>query len=447
MDSKAISRRSFLVSSTTAILAGCASGPPKETAPAIVSTTSANEKLNIAAIGAGGKGGSDIRSVARENIVALCDVDWARAAGSFNAFPNIPKYKDFRIMLEKEKSIDAVTISTPDHTHAAAAMAAMELGKGVYVQKPLTHTIYEARTLRETARRTGVATQMGNQGHSGEGVRRVCEWVWDGGIGDVHEVHIWTNRPVWPQGIDRPTDTPPVPETLDWDLWVGPSPMRPYHPAYVPFSWRGWWYFGCGALGDMACHIMDPANWALKLGEAEGIIGVQAESSPVNNETAPEWSIITFEIPARAGMPPVKLVWYDGGKQPPRPEGIGDEGLGDGENGSLFIGDKGMITCGEYGGSPRLVPRAAMKAYDRPPRSIPKSIGHYREWIAACKGGEPAGSNFEYAAPFTELVLLGNLALRSGGKKLEYDREKMAVVNEPDANQFIQMDYRQGWSL
>jgi len=440
---KGISRRTFVVGGAgAALVAGSATKVSARSR-----STSANEKLNIAAIGSGGKGAADISSVSRENIVALCDVDDERAAETYEKYPKATRYKDFRVMLEKEKNIDAVVIATPDHTHAVAAKACMELGKHVYVEKPLTHTIAEARELTKIARQYKVATQTGNQGHAGSGVRNCCEWIWDGAIGDIKEVHVWTNRPTWPQGIDRPADTPPVPATLDWDLWLSTAPERPYNPAYVPFKWRGWWDFGCGALGDMACHIMDPANWAMKLSETKEPITVEAESSGVNNETAPEWSIIRYGFPARGNMPPVTITWYDGGKLPPRPENIRSEAkLGDGDNGSLFIGEKGCIATGTYGGGTRIFPDELMKAYKRPENRIKKSPGHHYEWVRACKGGEPAGSNFDYAGPFTEIVLLGNLALRVG-KPLVWDPVKMEVTNEPEANEFVSKKYRKGWEV
>lgn len=403
---------------------------------------SPNEKLNVAAVGAGGKGESDIRSVGRtENVVALCDVDQKRAAGTFEKFPNATKYKDFRVMLDKQgNEIDAITVSTPDHMHAIVAMTAMQQGKHVFVQKPLTHDIAEARMLTEAARKLGVATHMGNQGHQGEGVRRVSEWIWAGRIGPVKEVHMWTNRPVWPQPVTRPTETPPVPETLDWDLWLGTAPTRPYHPAYCPHNWRGWWDFGCGALGDMGCHVMDAAYTALKLGYPTA---VEAQSEGANEEGGPEWSIIKYEFPARGDMPPVNAYWYDGGKLPERPAAVPpDEKLGDDSSGTLFIGDNGMITCGEYSGSPRLVP------YEKPnvPRSLPSSPGHYQTWINACKGGEPAGGNFDYAGPFTEMVLLGNMAIRVG-QRIEWDGPNMKCTNLPEANKYVRRTYREGWTI
>lgn len=446
MSEHKISRRVFVFGSAL-VAAGCATAKkPRMVAPRAIS---ANEKMNIAGIGVGGKGASDVDGAAEaggNNIVALCDVDWKRASETFKKYPNAAKYKDFREMLEKEKDIDAVTISTPDHMHAPAAIAAMQLGKHVYVQKPLTHDVYEARRLTELSRYYKVATQMGNQGHSGEGVRRLCEWIWGGAIGTVKEAHIWTNRPIWPQAIQRPKSVDKVPADLDWDLWLGTAPERPYNHAYCPFAWRGWWDYGCGALGDMACHIMDPAYTALKLEFPSTIEAVQEGN---NDETFPKWAIITYEFPARGDLPPVKVVWYDGGKMPPRPEGVGpDETLGDGDNGTLFIGDKGMLACGCYGGSPSLIPRSRMDSFNRPDKTIPNSTGHYQEWIDACKGiASPAGDlkkGFEYAGPFTEMVLLGNLAVKVG-QKIEYDPKEMKITNVPKANEYLRRTYRRGW--
>jgi predicted dehydrogenase len=405
---------------------------------------SANDKLNIAGVGAGGKGKSDISALAgRNNIVALCDVDDERAAETFNLHPDAPKYKDFRVMLEKEgKNIDAVTVSTPDHMHAIIAMTAMQLGKHVYVQKPLTHDIWEARQLQEMAKKYKVCTQMGNQGHAGEGVRRITEWLNAGVIGPVKTVICWTNRPVWPQGgLSRPTENPPVPATLDWDLWLGTAPERPYNKAYVPHNWRGWWDFGCGALGDMGCHIMDPAYTSLELGYPTSVEATSEGNMP---ESGPKTSTLKYEFPARGGKPPVTFYWYDGGLTPKWPEGIpADAKLGDNDNcGTLFVGDKGMITCGTYGGEPRLVPYAKPDV----PRTIEKSPGHYLEWVEACKGGKPSGGNFDYAGPFTEMVLLGNIAIRVG-QKIEYDPKEMKITNIPDANKYIKREYRTGWTI
>jgi len=405
-----------------------------------------SEKLNIAAIGSGGMGASNIDAVSSENIVALCDVDDERAAETYKKFPNVPRYRDYRKMLEKQKDIDAVIVATPDHSHAPAAVAAMQLGKHVYVQKPLTHTVYEARLLTETARKYKVASQMGNQGHSGEGVRLICEWIWDGAIGDVREVHAWTNRPVWPQGIGRPKETPPVRDSLDWDLWLGPAPSRPYHPDYLPFNWRGWWDYGTGALGDMACHVVDPIFWALKL---KYPLSVEACATPVNDETYPLASIVRFEFPARDGMPPVKMNWYDGGMKPERPETLeAGRKLEQAASNVLFIGDKGVIRCGEYGDSPRIIPETKMKEYKRPPKTLPRvETSHEMNWVQACKGGKPACSNFDYSGPLTEFVVMGNLSLRFLGQKLEWDGENMKVTNVDEANQYVSKTYRDGWKI
>jgi predicted dehydrogenase len=418
--------------------------------------TPPSEKLNIAAVGAGGMGATNIKNLSEENIVALCDVDDERAAETYAHYPNVKKYRDFRKMLEKEKSIEAVVVATPDHTHAVVAMAAMRMGKHVYVQKPLTYSVYEARMLTEAARKYKVATQMGNQGHSGEGPRLICEWIWDGAIGPVREVHCWTNRPVWPQGIGRPEDMPPVPATLDWDLWLGPAPYRPYHPSYLPFNWRAWLDFGTGALGDMACHIMDPSFWALKLRyptsvEASHSYDVREMWKRVDNkETYPRASIVHYKFPARAELPPVKLTWYDGGLLPPRPEEL-EPGRQLPESGTIFIGDKGKIMCETYGGSPRLIPETKMKEYKRPAKTIPRITngvdGHEQNWVDACKGGEPACSNFDHSGPLTETVVMGNLAILNPGKTLEWDGENMRVTNLPEANEYVHRQYREGWTL
>ena len=424
--------------------------------------TAPSDRLNIAGIGVGGQGAGDLTNLAGENIVALCDVDDKQAAGTFKQFPNARKYKDFRVMLDKEhKNIDAVVVATPDHVHAVATMAAIEAGKHVFCEKPLTYSMYEAREVAKAAREAKVATQMGNQGHSGAGIRAICEWIWDGAIGTVREVHAWTTHAVWPQGMDRPKDTPPVPATLDWDLWLGPAPYRPYHPAYVPAFWRGWWDFGTGALGDMGCHNLDPVFWALKLGiptsvEASCSIFVPTITwdKPFNNESYPQASIVRYEFPARGELPPVELTWYDGGLMPRRPPDM-DTGLrlGDKLGGVIFVGDKGKLICGSYGSSPRLIPESRMREYKRPAPSIPRSVGHHKEWVEACKGGKPAGSNFDYAGPMTEVILLGNIAVRMSlktqekGLRLAYDGPNMKITNLPEANEFMHRKYREGWTL
>jgi len=407
--------------------------------------TPPSEKLNIAGIGVGGRGAGDLAEVSSENIVALCDVDERHAAGTFKQYPKAKLYTDFRRMLDKEdKYIDAVVVATPDHTHAVATMMAIKMGKHVYCEKPLTHSIYEARKIAEAARTAKVATQMGNQGQASEATRLVCEFIWDGAIGQVREVHSWCNRYISPRGLDRPKETPPVPETLNWDLWLGPAPWRPYHPCYLPFAWRGWWDFGTGVLGDIGCHQFDSIFRALKL---KYPTSVEACSSGVNSETAPLASIVRYEFPQRDGLPPVRLTWYDGGLMPTRPEEL-QEGLrfGDADD-NLYVGDKGKML------GHRLIPQSRSEKYGRPPKVLPRSPGHHKEWIEACKGGPPAGSNFDWAGPLTEVVLLGNIAVRMGqklyekGLKLYYDGPSMKITNLPEANEYIQRDYREGWTL
>jgi len=427
---------------------------------------SPSDRLNVAVIGSGGMGNTNANNIAgvkvdpkhRENIVALCDVDDVRAAETFKQFPKAATYRDFRIMLEKQKDIDAVIVATPDHTHTVAAMAAMQLGKHVYVQKPLTRLVSEARLLTETARKNKVMTQMGNQGHSGEGVRQICEWIWSGAIGDVQTVHAWTNRPVWPHGIaTRPTDKPPVPSTLDWDLWLGPAPYRDYHPSYLPFSWRAYWDFGSGALGDMACHILDPVFMALKLRYPDSVEGnCSTFVSPgasydktVNTETFPRSSIIHYFFPAREGMPPVEVIWYDGGLHPLRPEELKpDEVMGRGGSGVIFEGTRGKLMCGTYGDYQTLLPTWKMDYFEQPPQVLPRIEGnHEHNWAMSCKFGEPACSNFDYSGPLTETVVMGNLAIKYPNQRLHWDGENMKVTNNTEANDFVQMHYRQGWQL
>lgn len=413
-----------------------------------------SERLNIAGIGVAGQGNHDLNQFKDENIVALCDVDWAHAAPTFKQFPKAKQYKDFRKMLEAEKDIDAVVVATPDHIHAVASMHAIKMGKHVYCEKPLTHSVWEARTLAQAAREHKVATQMGNQGQASEETRRLCEMIWDGAIGPVREVHLWTDRPsrglfeeYWPQGLERPWEKPAVPATLDWDLWLGPAPHRPYHQAYLPFKWRGWWDFGTGALGDIGCHSFDGIFRALKLGHP---ISVEASSTRVNKETFPLASTVTYQFPARGETPPLKLVWYDGGLRPPRPEEM-EDGRELGATGRLIIGDKGKIINARM--RHILIPESRQKAYGDPPQKLERSIGHYAEWVEACKGGKAAGSNFDWAGPLTEVVLLGNVALRlqmreeMSRKKLLWDPTSLRFTNSDTANQFLRREYRDGWSL
>ncbi len=400
------------------------------------------DRLNVACIGCGGKGRSDVNDVAGENIVGLCDVDSDRAASTFRKHPDVPKFKDYRRMLEKlDKKIDAVTISTPDHTHFPAAMMAIEMGKHVFVQKPMAHTVWEVRKLMAAAKRNKVVTQMGIQGHSHDGARRLNEWVSAGAIGPVREIHYWTNRPIWPQGIYTPTGKVPVPKSLDWNLWLGTAPKRPYNPAYAPFAWRGWWDFGCGALGDIGCHAMDAAFWALNLGAPTS---VEAETSLQTNDSAPAWSKVTYEFPSLGKRPAVKVLWHDGGQRPERPEELEearelDEGIG----GQLLYGDKGVIMADTYCKSPRLIPETSMREFlpNAPKKSIPSSPGHMKEFLMACKGEGTPGANFDYSGPLTEMVLLGNLAVRTR-KRIEWDSAKMRVTNNAEANPYLTKKYR-----
>ncbi len=456
---------------------------------------SPNEKLNIAAIGAGGRGAADINGCATENIVALADPDSKRAAPTFKRFESAARYADFRRMLDKEgRNIDAVIVATPDHMHATAAIWAMERGKHVYVEKPLTRTVWEARLLAEAAAKYRVATQMGNQGYSNEGARLAAEIIWSGEIGNVTEVHAWTNRPSWPQGVETLPPEDKVPETLDWDVWLGGAGMRPYSPAYLPFNWRGWFDFGCGALGDMACHILGAPNMALMLGAPTGIEVIHQEGK--NSYTFPKKSVTRFEFPARPSMSALKLYWYDAASGPAfRPEGIAESepliggagafgaggmaftgggptggpqgpagaggplgqgraggggrpgGFGGGaSNGTVYIGDKGILTTDTYGANVRILPEARQKEYKLPPQLLTRSPGHYRDWIRAAKGGERSCSDFSVAGPFTEWIVLGSVALRVEGK-LDWDSAKMRFSNNPEANQYIRPKFRKGWQI
>ena len=422
---------------------------------------SANDNLNIAGIGVGGMGRNNLKQCAAENIVALCDVDQDYAAKTFQDFPAAKVYRDYREMLEKQKDIDAVIIATPDHTHAVIAMAAMRAGKHVYVQKPLAYSVHEARTLTEAARQHKVVSQMGNQGHSGDGTRVVCEWIEAGVIGTVREVDAWTNRPVWPQGIEveRPKETPPVPAGLDWDRWLGPAPFRPYHPVYVPGTWRAWCDFGTGSLGDLGCHILDAAFWAMKLKypvSVEGCISTYwhdlwKKTEPLH-ETFPRSTIVRYQFPARAGLPPLKLTWWDGGMMPPRPDCLeADEELGDSDGGLVFRGDKGVLICGCYGRNPRVFPEALRSDLDKIPKTIERipggMDGHEKDWVRACKGGKPASSSFDYSGPLSETVLMGNLAVRFPNQALLWDGENMVVKNHKQASAFVHRKYREGWTL
>jgi predicted dehydrogenase len=416
----------------------------------------ANERLNIALIGAGGRAEGNEQGVRGENIVALCDVDSNRARTVFNRYENVPKYTDFRVMLEKQKDIQAVVVSTPDHTHFHASATAIRMGKHCYTEKPMTHSVWEARQLRELAAKHRVATQMGNQHTADNGLRTGVEVIRSGAIGEVRELHVWTNRPIWPQGIDRPKQRPEVPKHLSWDLWLGPAPERPYHSAYAPFAWRGWWDFGTGALGDMGCHTMNLPFMALRLGapsevSAEVVGDVHAESAPARGVT------VTYEFPARGdGLPACRLYWYESAYQPnvPREKRVvrlpnrdlfrGLQNISD--SGCLLIGSKATLYSGsDYGGSYRLLPEADFRDYRPPQPTLPRSPGHHAEWIRACKGGVAAMSNFvDYSGQLTETVLLGNVAMRVG-RRIVWDSAKLQAVDMPAANQYIRRQYRKGW--
>jgi len=445
-----ITRRKFLKSTT---LAGAGFWAARRTVWSEMK--SPNEKLNIAGIGVGGRGAGNIDGVSSENIVALCDVDRSRAGGTFRKFPKAARYQDFRKMLEKEhKNIDAVVVATPDHVHAPASVMAMKLGKHVYCEKPLTHSPYEARVMREVAAKHKLATQMGNQGTASNGLRRAVEILHAGVIGQVREAHVWTNRPIWPQGTDAILEHfgvknalhgggagPQAPSGLDWDLWIGPAPWRPYDPCYAPFKWRGWWDFGTGSLGDMACHTMNMPFWGLKLGSPTT---VEAEVSELNPETAPTWSIIRYEFPARGNLSPVTFTWYDKFKKPPAELFEGEDVA---SSGSLMIGEKGKLySPGDSGDTFRLLPKSKFEGFKGPEPSIPRSPGHHKEWVIACKGGPPAMSNFNYAGPLTETVVLGTVAMRAG-RRIEWDAKNVKVTNYAEANQFVRREYRKGWTL
>lgn len=421
--------------------------------------TAPSERLNVAGIGLGARGLSNMHKCKGANIVALCDVDHRLAAPAFAQFPEAAKYQDFRRMLDEQPEIDAVLISTPDHTHAVIAAEAMKRDKHVYLEVPLAHDVWEARQLARLAEETGVVTQMGNERHSGNGIRKAVEMLWGGGLGPVREVYCWTNRPQWPQGMDRPKDQPPVPDGLNWDLWLGPVPQQAYHRAYHPYRWRGWTDFGTGALGAMGCHLMDLAFWGLELGRAS-MFTIEADSTGLGQGSYPEASTIRYRFPARGDLPPVQITWFDGGRRPAAPEQL--PYLREvGSNGSLFVGEEHRMmfgptvfgtTPGQVG--PRTVPEFAdiepRREFQRIPRvkesSWTEGNRHVQEWLRSCKSGELPCANFQQSAPLAEMVLLGNVALLAG-EPIRWDAEKMKVTNLPEANRLVRREYRQGWSL
>ncbi len=444
-----------------------------------------NEKVNMAFIGVGWQGIYNLEVYLQDpdvRVVAVCDVyeegpylgrgiagrePGRRKVDEYYAYKGVgadpcATYADYRQMLAERDDIDAVVITTPDHIHAAAALAAFERGKHVFCEKPLAHSLFETRLMTEAARRVGAATQMGNWGHGKEDIRLLCEWIWSGAIGDVREVHVWANRPGgwWPYGIDRPKDEPPVPQGLSWDLWLGPAAERPYHPAYLPFIWRGWWDFGGGALGDMGCHLLDPVVWALRLGAPETVeacsvktpsmatpFGPEMPAGKVHPETTTAAALVRWTFPAREGLPPVNVTWYDGGLRPARPEELEPgQRMGDNDGGVLFIGEQGKLMCNCYGDNPQRLPKSAMDNREPPPRVLDRSIGHYKEFVRACLGGESAAANFDYSGPLTEIIMLGIAAIRAD-KKLHWDAERMTFANAPEADEFLRSHYRKDWQI
>ncbi len=406
-------------------------------APAFGKEESPNEKLNIAAVGVAGRAAGDIAGVRSENIVGLCDIDEKRLGGAAEKFPKAKTFVDFRKMLsEMENQIDAVVVGTPDHTHAAPSAMAIRMGKHCYCEKPLTHSVYESRFVTELAEKQGVATQMGTQIHATDNYRRVVELVRAGAVGPIDEVHVWCGKG-WGGG-ERPEETPPVPEHIHWDLWLGPAPYRPYHPCYLPGQWRRWWDFGNGTLGDMACHYMDLPFWALDLKYPSTIA---TEGPPVHPETCPLALVVRYEFPARGDKPPIKLTWYDGDNRPPI---LAEQGLPVWGAGVLFVGKDGMLLA-DYRRR-ELYPEKKFADYEPPEPTIPRSIGHHKEWIRACKTGSPTTCDFSYSGPLSETVLLGNVAYRTG-KKLQWDAKNLKATNCPEAQQYVRREYREGWTL
>jgi predicted dehydrogenase len=419
----------------------------------------ANDRLNVAVVGAGGRGAADIEGVMETgaaNIVALCDCDDRQATQAVKQFPGAKRYRDWRKMLDAQKDFDAVIVATPDHNHAIVSVAAMQLGKHVYCEKPLAHSVWEVRRMAQVAADKGVATQMGTQGHAFEGSRRAVEVIRSGAIGEVRELHVWTDRPagMWPQGVRRPTDTPPVPQGLDWDVWLGPAPQRPYHPIYVPFKWRGFWDFGTGPIGDMGVHNLDTAFWALEL-TAPTSVEVKdyypRRDDPAFADSEPSWCVIEFQFPARGDKPPMKMMWYDGGKTPPV-ELFQGEKVPKVDGGSLVIGSKGtLFTRTWHGGENKsdmfvLLPRKQFEGYQPPTPTLPRVKSHHQEWVDACRGRGKTLSNFGYASVLTEALLLGNVALRAG-KRIEWDAKTMTAKGCPEADRFVKPTFRDGWTL
>ena len=402
-------------------------------------SNSPNERLNIGIIGTGGRGIDNLAGVKGENIAALCDVDEQFLGESATRFPKANQFRDFRKLLESD-NLDAVIIATPDHTHALAAITAMRRGLHVYCEKPLAHNLRETELMASVAAQTKVATQMGNAFHAAAGFRRVVQILESGALGKIREVHAWTSRPVWPQGIDRPRESQSVPKSLAWDLWLGPAPQRPYDPAYHPRDWRGWWDFGTGALGDFVPHLLDPIFEGLQLDIPDRIA---ARTSAVNAETAPRWSLVDFQFPARDKQPEITIHWYDGGKQPPE-ESTGVKRLPG--NGALVIGERGRLFVPTHGKQPIVLPVDEGDRPELPPPLPPPKQTHWQEWITACKSGKPTGSSFGYAAKLTDIALLGNVAIRAGAA-IEWDAKARRVTNVAKANNYLARDDRKGWEI
>lgn len=456
MERGSMDRRGFLkgaAGSSLLILPGCAG--PRSRFSRRRDQLPPSEKINIASVGAGGQAGRDLRSFEKENIVALCDVDDRRAAGSYERYPKARRFRDFRRMFDRmDREIDAVLVATPDHTHAVAVMAALERGKHVYCEKPLAHTVHEARQLTRAARDAGVVTQLGNQGHSSGHIRLCCEWIWDGAIGNVSEVHAACstrpddNRYSHIEQLPTLAEEFPIPEELDWDFWLGPVPARPYNPAYVPRLWRGWTAFGSGALGDWFCHVADPAFWALGLGAPESIESeVEGYDPGKHGETFPPSARVTYRFPAKGERDPVRMVWYDGKWRIPHPEDL-ESGREPPMKGAIIKGDKGEIMHGSHGAAGcRIIPEEKMKAYELPEPTLPRVSGHHQDWLDAIREGRKAGSDFSYGGPLSEAGLLGAIALRFPGQKLEWDSAAMKFTNSPEASAYINLPYRHGWHL
>jgi predicted dehydrogenase len=465
MNTMNTTRRRFLQTTATAVAATIVAphvlGGPRHVAP--------SDKVNIGLVGAGGQGRTNIRALFQESAAQVVAVADPIDQFSLDAFyykdlggrqpvraeiekhyaektPNYrcAEYEDFRVMLEKEPAIDAVLCATPDHLHAYVSLIAMQAGKHVFCEKPLTHNVWEARRVAQVAKESGVATQMGNIGHSNLGIRLTCEWLWDGAIGAVREVHAWVGAHRWNKQLTgRPTETPPVPAGVNWDLWIGPREPRPYHPAYTPVTWRDFWDFGGGGLGDFGCHDLDAACWALEL-----VAPTTIEARPAGNmdrDIVPHGEICYYEFGPRGDQPAVRVTWYDGGLQPPCPDELPRGSTLPGR-GVLFIGDKGKMLCDGAGGRPRLLPYAKTAEYAKPAESIPRSKGHHRDWLDACQGGAPASANFEYGARLTELVLLGVASLRAG-RKIYWDAPNMKAAEAPEVDAVLKESYRAGWEI